>query len=360
MSFINAAEASKAEVLQRIKNRERLLTFGIDYLDDAMVGIMPNDLILIGAGSGAGKTQTCCNIAAANIEAGKRVHYIALEAELYEIERRIKYNFFAKHFFSDPNKPKEAFINFQDWMMGDFWETCKLYEAQADKEFAEKYKSLFTFYKQDKFDINDMIFHVTSICDSTDLIIVDHVHYFDYSDDKENQSIKEIAKTARMLTLEQGKPMILVSHLRKRDRFADELCPGLEEFHGSSDLYKIATKAITLGPGAASEPGKFDTYFRIVKNRFDGGVTRYMGKATYVQREGRYAKGYEIGASNQKRDSGFTVLDYALWPDWVHRASRKVSSGANVAQTKPITNYAPQWARSPQDSERTSRRDGVE
>ena len=287
MSFLCVKESSFAEIEPRTKNRERLLSFGIDYLDDSMLGIMPNDLILIGAYSGAGKTAICCNIAAANIAKGKRVHYIALEAEIYEIERRIKYQFFANFFFKDPERPKID-INFQNWMMGDYFESCKLYEAQAQKEMEEKFSTLFVLYKQNKFDVQDLIFTVTSFSDETDLIIVDHIHYFDYDDDKENRAIKEIAKTARMLTLEQGKPMILVSHLRKRDRTTDDICPGIEEFHGSSDLYKIATKAVTLGPGDSDTAGQIDTYFRVVKNRFDGSVTRFIGKAAYLQKEGKY------------------------------------------------------------------------
>jgi hypothetical protein len=350
MSFVCASESNLDEIIPRTKNRDKLLTFGIDYLDDAMLGIMPNDLVLIGAGSGSGKTQTCCNIAAANIANGKRVHYIALEAEMYEIERRIKYNFFAKHFFRDPLRPKIN-INFQNWMMGDYWESCKFYEAQASEEFAEKFKTLFIFYKQGKFDIKDMIFTVTTCADETDLIIIDHVHYFDYDDSNENSSIKDIAKTARMLTLEQSKPMILVSHLRKRDRFADELCPGLEEFHGSSDLFKISTKAITLGPGASSGPGEFDTYFRVVKNRFDGGVTRYIAKATYLQKEGRYAKGYEIGTSNQKRDNGFTAIDRHLQPEWCINSTRASGSYSGMVETKRLINHARTWTKTFEDSQ---------
>lgn len=339
MSFINAVEASISEIEPRIKNRERLLNFGIDYLDDAMVGIMPNDLILLGAGSGVGKTAICCNIALANVSIGKRVHYIALEAELYEIERRIKYQYFAKYFFQDAERPNIS-ISFQEWMMGDYWESCKLYEAQAQSEFAGKFQELFTFYKQSKFDVQDLIFNVTSFSDETDLIIIDHVHYFDYDDDKEYKSIKEIAKTARTLTLEQGKPIILVSHIRKRDRSSDDITPGLEEFHGSSDLYKIATKAITIGPGGMHGAG-IETFFRVVKNRFEGSVTRYIGKATYLQKEGRYAKGYEVGKSNQKRDDGFVGLDQSAIPGWCKNATCESSSLDSLVKRQALPNFAP-------------------
>ena len=60
--------------------------FGIKYLDAALHGIKPNDLILIGASSGAGKTELCTHIAKTNAKLGKRVRYIALEAEKNEIE----------------------------------------------------------------------------------------------------------------------------------------------------------------------------------------------------------------------------------------------------------------------------------
>lgn len=333
MSFLKSVEFAFEEVKLRQNGRDSLLKFGIDYLDDAMIGILKNDLILIGAASGNGKTQTCCNIARANIELGKKVHYIALEAEYLEIERRIKYQLFAKHFFSDPQRPS-VFINFQEWMLGDFIESCAYAEAQAASEFLKSYEGLFTYYKVDRFDVSDLIMKVTECSGETDLVIIDHIHYMDFEDDNENRAIKEIAKTSRTLAIEQGKPIILVSHMRKRDRNYNEFAPGLEEFHGSSDLFKIATKAITLGPGIADKDGKMETYFRIVKNRFEGSVTRFIGKGIYSSKEGKYESGYEIGGANQKRDDEFKTLEGDSLPRWV-RSNDRERSGAR--QNAPVT-----------------------
>lgn len=332
MGFLNSAEHTFKEVDQRRGLRNGLLRFGISYLDDAMVGILRNDLILIGAGSGAGKTQTCCNIARANIEQGKKVHYIALEAEYLEIERRIKYQLFAKSFLKDSLRPKGVHISFQNWMLGDYIDNCTANEAEAANEFLAKYQTLFTYYKSDKFDANDLIATVLECAEDTDLIILDHVHYMDFDDDNENRAVKHIAKTARSLALEQGKPIILVSHVRKRDRFANEFAPGLEEFHGSSDLYKIATKAITIGPGAMTADGKIETYFRIVKNRFEGSVTRYIGKAFYNSREGSYDSSYEIGDAYANRDAGFKQLDKVLYPAWGSYTAGQSSNGFDDAK----------------------------
>ena len=363
MSFIQSASIAFSEVESRKNLREGLLTFGISFLDDAMLGILKNDLILIGASSGAGKTQTCVNIALANVERGKRVHFIALEAEMYEIERRIKYQLFAKHFFEAKanfsklkkmlqnlteaekeklKKSEDMFkikINFQEWMVGDYIKSLEIFEAEAAKEFINKYTTLFSFYKTDKFDVDDLSMRVLECAQSTDLIIVDHVHYFDFDDDNENNSMKKIAKASRSLALENGIPIILVSHLRKRDKNANDLVPGLEEFHGSSDLYKISTKAITLSPGAWSPNGKLQTFFRIVKNRFEGSVTRVCASVNYIAREGKYEEKYKIGDANQKRDNGFSELAFDDYPEWAVHADRETCGPANVPKrpTAPVT-----------------------
>lgn len=315
MSFLKSAEFSFEEIETRKNARDRMLTFGVEFLDNAMLGILKNDLVLIGAGSGAGKTQLCCSIAKANIENGKRVHYIALEAEHLEIEKRIKFQIFSNHFFNDPERPKGVTLSFQEWMVGDFIDSCAKYEASAANEFMQKYSTLFVFYKADKFDVIDLIQTVLSCADETDLIILDHVHYMDYEDSSENVAIKKIAITARTLALENSCPIILVSHLRKKDKASRDFAPGLEEFHGSSDLYKIATKAITLAPGNVDN-GNMETYFRIVKNRFEGSVTRYVAKTFYNPREARYEANYELGLAGQNRDEGFVRLDPNNHPSW--------------------------------------------
>ena len=331
MSFIQSAEKSFSEIDGRKNGRDGMLTFGVDYLDHAMLGIMKNDLILIGAGSGMGKTQTCCNIARANVAKGNRVHYIALEAEYLEIERRIKYQIFARRFFADPGRPAVT-VSYQNWVIGDLIDSCAKYEAAAASEFMNSYPTLFTYYKTNKFDINDLIMRVVECAADTDLIILDHVHYMDFDDDNENRAVKEIAKTARTLALEQGKPIILVSHLRKRDKMSTELAPGLEEFHGSSDLYKIATKALTMGPGKMSADGMIETYFRIVKNRHEGSVTRYIGKSFYNSREGIYEKRYEIGDAHQNRNDGFKQLGRDVYPPWGEYFSGEFGSSPDIPQ----------------------------
>ncbi len=322
MNFRSAVHNNRTEREDRARMAEGTpLRFGVDFLDHALRGIFPDDLILLGAPSGVGKTQLCCTIALANMEHEKKVHYIALEASEFEIERRMKYPLVANFYFSDRNRPAiDRKLNFPDWMQGRFLTPLKTYEDAAEKYFEAAYRDLFLFYKVDNFGADELIKTILSCADDTDLIILDHVHYMDFDDDNENRAMKKIAKTIRTLAIEQKKPIVAVAHLRKSDRKDEALVPGMEEFHGSSDLFKIATKIITFAPGKPTESGNYETYFRCPKNRADGGVTRFMAKELYNPREGTYERDkYQIGWADQKKSNGFEPVEGHRWPDWARK-----------------------------------------
>lgn len=340
MKFQNANLNFRSEREGRKGLRAKALTFGINFLDDALIGIMPTDLILLGAPAGVGKTQFCCNIALANVAKGKRVHYIALEAEELEIERRIKYQMVAEKYFSYPKEIRDELndrIAYDKWYAGDFYDGLADYDEFASSEFNEKYKSLNIMYKEKDFGINELIEKVLLVSQETDLIIVDHVHYFDFDDDNENKAMKEIAKTARMLALEQKIPIILVAHLRKRDRNNKQLVASMEEFHGSSDLYKIATKVVTFAPGPVIAMGKYQgclhTFFRIPKNRLNGSVTRYIASVPFNLKGNCYEKEYRLSSSDVTEFSPMGDQHYPGWARGYERASGVDLGSLNRAPT---------------------------
>ena len=345
MSFIHSPDIAFDEIKLRMKNEEGLMKFGVDFLDEATEGILSNDLILVGARSGAGKTQFCCNVAWSNVQSGRKVHYIALEAEYAEIERRIKYGIFSELYFSR-HKGNEHQVSFKNWMLGRLSVTLANLEAEAAEIFKTKSQGLHTYYKQEAFDVKRFIETVMSCARDTDLIIVDHVHYFDFDDANENRAIKEIAMAARDLAIHQGKPMILVGHIRKSDRNSTDKVPGMEEFHGSSDLFKIATKAITIAPGDNyTRDGKAETFMRIVKDRFDGSLQRHMASLVYDIRKGTYEQNYKLGPEKQKRSEEFREYSPSDIPRWVRslRTVRgdhdRIPQGA-AGRSAPLPNHA--------------------
>lgn len=334
--FISSSERINEEKKARALIKGKLLSFGVQFLDDATRGIMPNDLVLIGAPTGIGKTELCVQIALANLENGKRVHFIALEAEPFEIERRLMFPYLAESYYSDKDRIQlKRRLNMTDWVIGEFDDELKKYEDPIENYFKNAFKDLFTFYKSEKFGVEELIYNITMVCDETDLIIIDHIHYFDWDDENDNRAIKNIAKTVREIAIEVGKPVILVAHLRKRDRANKELVSGPDEFHGSSDLTKIATKIITLSNAGLTDDGKYATYFRIAKNRIDGSVTRFLARINFDYKLKRYEKKYKLGLSFTEK-----FEEIGEYPDWAS-GSRDVSETKSaVIKRKEIPNYA--------------------
>lgn len=332
--FRRASESILGERAYRQGLRDKLMRFGVDSIDDAMLGILPEDLILVGAPSGVGKTQLCCNIALANIGDGKKVHYIALEAAEFEIEQRLKYPLIMERYYSDPHRPRIEGLTFSGWMTGLYDDQLDVYESDAQNYFEKAYRDLFIFSKGDRFGISQLIESISYASSETDLIIVDHVHYFDFDDENENRAMKAIAKAARDLVLIHQKPIILVAHLRKKDRGNDSLVADMDEFHGSSDLYKIASRVITFAPGSMTESGHYETFFRLPKNRLDGGVTRFCFRELFDPKTGGYKDAtYKIGWANQSKSAGFGELDRSHYPDWAKRSYAR--NGGNSPDAPP-------------------------
>lgn len=315
--FRSASESAYVEIEDRRQSRDKKLRFGIEYLDDACDGIHHNDLVLLGAPSGAGKTQLCCNIALANMNDGKKVYYIALEASQFEIERRMKYPLVMERYYADRYRPQLGKVSYPKWVSGRYVDEMVAYEKSAADFFESAYQDLFLYYKHEKFGLKELVESILVCSSKADLIILDHVHYCDFDGDNENRGIKDLAKTVRDLALQERKPILLVAHLRKADKRNEDLVAGYEEFHGSSDLFKIATKVVTVSPGPMTGEGNFETYFRIPKNRLDMGVARFCAREFFSPKKGGYLnEKYEIGWAEQKRKDGFKTIPSVFHPEW--------------------------------------------
>lgn len=327
MRFQSAASRMQGELENRLELRKNVLRWGISYLDDALDGIFANDLVLLGAPPGVGKTALCTGIAHTNLLDGKKVHFIALEAHEYEIERRIKFKYLSQIFFADQNRPRlDGPLNFKSWYRGRFDEQLKRYSDQVEDFCTKAFTDLFTLYKTSKFTVTDLITQVSYAANDTDLVIVDHAHYFDWDDDNDNRALKKIVHAARNLSHEIGRPIILVAHLRKKDRTVKELCAGMDDFHGSSELAKVATKCVTIAPGDVTADKRYITYFRASKDRMDQGPSRYLGVTTFNPKKGWYDDEYKIAWANQTADGELAREQY---PDWA-RTYRESSNGHSL------------------------------
>lgn len=314
LDFKSSAERVKGEKEQRLEYRERSLQYNNAFLDDYLRCILPHDLILIGARTGVGKTELARNIGASNARKGKRVFYFALEAEPNEIERRTKYEILAS-LVAKRARHHLSGMNYADWYRGDLESVCGEFNAEAERLLAEDYSTLHTYYRGAKFDHEDIRKLFLSIQSQADLIILDHLHYVDIEDENENRGFKKTVKMIRDVALGIGRPVILVAHLRKATGDRKNPVPEMEDFHGSSDIGKIATRAIMIAPARsvpASDHFTANTFFSIPKDRV-GGALGAVALCPFDMRRKRYADQYTLGRINGGEFEEFKKLEAPRW-----------------------------------------------
>jgi replicative DNA helicase len=302
--------------------RDRIKT-GVPFLDKALGGMRRNDLLLVGGSSGGGKTELVSQIAKTNVEAGRRVHFFALEAEEREIERRILYKLLAQAFYRDAGRDKRLFISYRDWLFGALDDLVVHYETEAQRIFSEKFRGLHTIYRTGEFSVTEFERYLLAIKDETDLVIVDHLNYFDFDERiNENVAVTQIVKKIRDLALITGVPIVLVAHIRKRDKRAAGILPELEDFMGSSNVYKIATQCVLIAAADSThnpDPKRWPTYIRVAKNRVDGSLTRYMARIEFNSEKNEYEPTYTLGRYKPGMEAFEPIQNLDELPHWARR-----------------------------------------
>lgn len=323
LNFLPAPERMRGEAEERKALVARELGYHDAFLDDVLRGILPHDLILLCAETGAGKTDRAVGIARANVQRGKRVHYFALEAEDKEIERRAKYTALAELAFQ-ANVVGVDRLNYPDWYRGKCDDVIARFEYDAERMVGLQLRTLHTYYRGSSFGHDDIKRLFLAIKDETDLIILDHLHYVDIEDENENRGFKKTVKMIRDVSLGIGVPILVVAHLRKRDMRSRSIVPDIEMVHGSSDVIKICTQVIMMAP-ARSLPAKTsyiaNTFVHVPKDRM-GGASGYVALCHYDRRFRTYAPHYTLGRQSFAGDT-FEELSANELPRWAkrHRAN---------------------------------------
>lgn len=319
INFESSAERLVGESEERAALVARKLHFNVKFLDDALGGILPNDLIVLGARTGAGKTALATMIAQKNAEQGKRVHYFALEAEPKEIERRMLYRALVQEAFArGGHLPKERF-SYRAWYEGRLESFLRPLRASVEPVLRETYRGLQTYYRGAQFEANELERLFRAIQDQTDLIILDHLHYVDTDDRDENRGYKAIVKRIRDVSLCTGVPVVLIAHLRKKDRGQKMLVPDIDDFHGTSDITKIATKCILLAPAPRDPMAPnhlWTTFMTIPKDRMDATTQNYVAKVIFDVSRSAYDEGYTLGRINH---DAFQALTPSELPSWAQK-----------------------------------------
>lgn len=322
--FRTVGQRIEGERAARMADAGKELTFGVKFLDRALDCIVPRDVILIGAESGFGKTDLLTICAMNNALVGKRVHYFALEPQPLEIERRIKFKMLARRVREDPRTYGQR-LDFSAWHAGRLDEVTGPHESEVDAILKEQLSTLHTFYRNERggeFTPADFDRMARNITDDTDLICLDHVHYFDHGDD-ENRGQKRTSIAIRDLVLSTGRPVLMAAHLRKRNAGAKKgapLIPDRDDFEGSSHLFKPVKKAVLIAPAFVDRPNAwtFPTFLAPVKNTLDGSRCRYVGLVNFSLRSNTYGEQFSL-VKMTKNGTAFEEVKAVDRPDWAEQ-----------------------------------------
>ncbi len=332
------ARLGPAERSERLDAAAKKLRYFVPFLDEQLRGIFPNDLVLLGAPSGLGKTDIALSIASANAAMKRHVTYLALEAEPRELERRIKFRSMAKLAWDDRHEQVKqgvpardlSHIDYSGWLAGECGDALDQYEDKADRLMLEKLSRLSTLYRGRSFNAEDMASVIIRESKNTDLIVVDHLHYVDAAEGgDDNSAISETVKALRTVALEVGKPVIAVAHLRKKDTRSKQVVPSIDDFHGSSNLTKIATQVITLDRAEGIEPSAphfSPTFMHIAKDRRNG-ANRLVALVNYDKRINAYSPVYTLG---KVVDGVWQEIDIHSRPHWARNHKFTTTNGGQT------------------------------
>jgi len=181
--------------------------------------------------------------------------------------------------------------DYSEWIMGDQpW----LDEFRYRVDYSP-FQNVFTKYRDQNYTISHLEKDLLAINEDADLIVIDHLHYFDIEDENENRGMTKIVKTISDIIQVIQRPVVLVSHLRKRNDFFSSPLPDISDLHGSSNIAKIATKVVVMGKGN-STPQYTYTYMKAAKFRLSGSVTNYTAVCKYNHELNDYEKKYLLGS----------------------------------------------------------------
>jgi archaellum biogenesis ATPase FlaH len=292
-------------------DKTKICNFGIKALDDSMIGIFPNDLIVIGADSGVGKSEIALNMALHNASAGKKVALYFIEGGAKEAIRRIKWSAIKDKYFRD----KKGFIDldYRKWRLNMLNNPLlEQIENECLLELNLKIKGNLEIYDfESSFTVNDLheslgkYMNKSNFSDrklNVDIIIIDHLQYFNLESAKnEFNEMTQILMQIKNITNFWNIPVVLISHLRKKDK--DRGLPNQEDFFGTSNIAKIARQAITISPDYSFDNHSdniYPTFFRIVKSG-TGLRSSFSIRCNFDLRRGKYQDEYELYRLSDER-----------------------------------------------------------
>jgi replicative DNA helicase len=327
----SSADWYDISIARREATPERLVYTGLSFLDEPMYGIRPDDLVIVTASTGVGKSQIMALMAWNMAAMGKKVKLFALEAAKGEMEARLQFAKIQENYYGS-NVSNGKPIDYVEWSRG-LRPDLKLFEPKPEELKAVLANINITYKVNSRYTIETLERDILAVAKDVDIILVDHLHYIDKGDKKsETEALSDIVQRIRDVNLTIDRPIVLAAHVRKHTgpRRDLVLLPSIDDIHGSSDISKAATWIVALGQPngvdeekvplqrlrqAAEGEGGQPTFVRILKSRDGGGTRTSFTMVTYFKR-GQYRKLYTVGRLAGSDTKWLPLTDIRDRPTW--------------------------------------------
>jgi len=317
------------EIADRKSNKTALKT-GISFFDDAMCGILKNEVMIVSGKTGAGKTELLTRMACNMAESGSRVLFISLEDAEFSIVRRIAWPIYLSEWWqrvarTNPGARKPRFVEWIHGVDGPA-QDLELLEQTVSEVVKAKYPTLDVYYRtSNEYTIDDFEKQISALASQYDVIYLDHLHFFDFlSGEAELVGQKRVLKKIASLSSALKIPIISGAHLRKTNPFRATAMPSIEDLHGSSDIAKIATCVVLVARAATSvphDPSKAKslvrTFLKIPKLRTDMSVSIPTALTDFNIESRSYLPKYLLGEFDA--DDQWQAWDASRVPDWASK-----------------------------------------
>ena len=279
------AAMDRMDAQRNYREPEKVLSYGYDWLDEKLTGIMPGNLIVIGGESGTGKTTFATKIA---LNASTQVKVSA-----YVLEDRIE-DYMEKWLWTEVNRQKKkSGVNQVGYPWNDY--ILKKIEDPAFPELEEKARKVILKYKQVSFARFDELPTVDSVLEKmredavngTELFLLDHLHYLSLFEKNRSKAdlIEETMVKIKTFLNNHGVAMLMVVHYKKLDGAK----PRLDSFKDSVAIPQNASTIINLYRDRDKEKANpYETDFIVPKSRNPNGEFRI--KTVYDPVEDTYHK----------------------------------------------------------------------
>ena len=240
----------------------RICNFGISFLDDKIGGIYDEDLLIIGAESGVGKSTIAELIAFNCINQGVKPALFSLANFAGNTADKKAYEFFK-------TRTMQWGLRFRKWI--DIKNRTPSL-TDEDLKRAEDLVLKMHLVERDNQDytIDRLEKDFKKVVDAgCKVIILDHLDYFDaYSTDNDLQHTKRLMKTIRRLQ-DTYKVAVIGFSQQRKNMDKNIIIPTYDDLYGSGDKVKQATLVLMVSR-TFKDPvdGVYPTYFNLSKDRF--------------------------------------------------------------------------------------------